>query len=96
MGYSFQAIAMLIHGLGEQKFAIPMISRICEGIIRSSEKKISFRQTGLDVSAGQCNLCTKPYVTNPNTCETNAKDIYFLSISAKKFKQEKIQQAKIT
>jgi len=41
MGHSFQAIALLIHGLGEQMFAVPIISRICEGIIWGSEEKRS-------------------------------------------------------
>lgn len=39
MGHSFQAIAMLTHGVGEQMFAVPVISRICEGLVWHSGKK---------------------------------------------------------
>jgi len=41
MGHSFQAIAMLVHGMGGQMFAVPIISRICEGIVWHSGKKKS-------------------------------------------------------
>jgi hypothetical protein len=40
MGHSFQLIALLVKGLGDQMFAVPILSRICEGIVwRSGTKK---------------------------------------------------------
>lgn len=41
MGHSFQSIAMLVHGQGKQMFAVPIISRICEGLLWHSGKKKS-------------------------------------------------------
>jgi hypothetical protein len=48
MGHSFQIIALLVNGLGDQMFAVPILSRICEGIIWHSGKKKSL----LDKLAG--------------------------------------------
>jgi hypothetical protein len=33
MGHSFQALALLVHGIRGQVFAVPLLSRICEGLI---------------------------------------------------------------
>ena len=41
MGHSFQMIAMLVNGQGKQMFAVPILSRICEGIVWHSGKKKS-------------------------------------------------------
>jgi len=48
MGHSFQIIAMLVNGLGDQMFAVPILSRICEGIVWHSGTKKSL----LDKLAG--------------------------------------------
>jgi hypothetical protein len=48
MGHSFQIIAMLVNGLGNQMFAVPILSRICEGIVWHSGSKKSL----LDKLAG--------------------------------------------
>ncbi len=48
MGHSFQTIAMLANGLRGQMFAVPILSRICEGIVWHSGKKKSL----LDKLAG--------------------------------------------
>lgn len=48
MGHSFQIIALLVSGLRDQMFAVPILSRICEGIVWHSGTK----KTLLDKLAG--------------------------------------------
>lgn len=38
MGHSFQTLSLLVHSLTGQVFAVPLVSRICEGLIFSRSK----------------------------------------------------------
>jgi hypothetical protein len=48
MGHSFQAISLLVKGLAGQCFAVPILSRICEGVVFSNRN----RRTLLDKLVG--------------------------------------------
>lgn len=39
MGHSFQVISLLVKGMGTMFFAVPLMSRICEGIVLSNRDK---------------------------------------------------------
>ena len=36
MGHSFQAVSLLVRGIAGQHFAVPLVSRICEGVVFSN------------------------------------------------------------
>jgi len=48
MGHSFQAVSLLVKGLAGQHFAVPLLSRICEGVVCSNRDS----RTLLDKLAG--------------------------------------------
>jgi len=39
MGHSFQAVSLLVRGIAGQHFAVPLVSRICEGVVFSNRDR---------------------------------------------------------
>ena len=71
MGHSFQAVSLLVKGLAGQRFAVPLLSRICEGVVFSNrdtktllDKLVRMFLEVAGIAAAPCLLVTDAYYTS--------------------------------